>query len=232
MTLLMGLVSNKALRHRSRLGLNAVVAFQLVASEGLTMASAMGIILMEGIFITVLVLTGFRKAVFEAIPLELKKAIVIGIGFFILFIGLVDGGIVDRRQRHAGHPGQPHRGAGGHHGVRRRDHHHHDGPQAGRRAILLGIIFSTILATILNYAYDKKPFGDATAVIPKHGIATPDFSLVGHFDFGVLHQARRRGRPPVGLQHHAERLLRHHGHPHRRRRTGRATSTSRATCPA
>ncbi len=54
----------------------------------------MGLVFLEGVAITVLVLTGFREAIFKAIPLELKKAIVVGIGFFILFIGLVDGGIV------------------------------------------------------------------------------------------------------------------------------------------
>ena len=54
----------------------------------------MGLIFLEGVAITILVLTGFREAIFKAIPLELKKAIVVGIGFFILFIGLVDGGIV------------------------------------------------------------------------------------------------------------------------------------------
>ena len=62
--------------------------------QGLTFPQAMGLIFLEGVAITILVLTGFREAIFKAIPLELKKAIVVGIGFFILFIGLVDGGIV------------------------------------------------------------------------------------------------------------------------------------------
>ena len=76
------------------MGLNAVVAFSLVLGQGLTFPQAMGLIFLEGVAITILVLTGFREAIFKAIPLELKKAIVVGIGFFILFIGLVDGGIV------------------------------------------------------------------------------------------------------------------------------------------
>ncbi len=75
------------------MGLNAVVAFSLVLGQGLTFPQAMGLIVLEGVAITILVLTGFREAIFKAIPLELKKAIVVGIGFFILFIGLVDGGI-------------------------------------------------------------------------------------------------------------------------------------------
>ena len=50
-------------------------------------------------------------------------------------------------------------------------------------AILLGIVFSTVFATILNYAYDKKSFAPGTAVIPHKAFAAPDFSLVGKFDF-------------------------------------------------
>ena len=100
------------LRHRPGMGLNAVVAFSLVLGQGLTFPQAMGLIFLEGVAITILVLTGFREAIFKAIPLELKKAIVVGIGFFILFIGLVDGGIVDRRQRHPRHARQLHRRPG------------------------------------------------------------------------------------------------------------------------
>jgi adenine/guanine/hypoxanthine permease len=54
----------------------------------------MGVITLEGIIITVLVLTGFRTAVVDAIPLALKRAIGVGIGLFILFIGLYSGGLV------------------------------------------------------------------------------------------------------------------------------------------
>ena len=88
---------NRAYAIAPGLGLNAVVAFSLVLGQGLTFPQAMGLIVLEGVAITILVLTGFREAIFKAIPLELKKAIVVGIGFFILFIGLVDGGIVDGR---------------------------------------------------------------------------------------------------------------------------------------
>ena len=94
MTILMGLVTNRAFAIAPGMGLNAVVAFSLVAGQGLSFESAMGLVVLEGVAILILVLTGFREAIFKAIPLELKKAIVVGIGFFILFIGLVDGGIV------------------------------------------------------------------------------------------------------------------------------------------
>jgi len=187
MTILMGLVTNRAYAIAPGMGLNAVVAFSLVLGQGLTFKSAMGLVVLEGVAITILVLTGFREAIFKAIPLELKKAIVIGIGFFILFIGLVDGGIV------ISPPGD---GTvvtlGAFVGV----------PIAvtlfglvitiimvarkWRGAIILGILGSTVFAIILNYIYDKKAFGPGTAVIPSKVFAAPDFSLVGQFDFGAF----------------------------------------------
>ena len=54
----------------------------------------MGVIVVEGLVITVLVLTGFREAVLNAIPMDLKRAIGIGIGLFLAIIGLVNGGVV------------------------------------------------------------------------------------------------------------------------------------------
>ena len=94
MTALMGLVTNYPLAMASGMGLNAVVAFQLVAGLKLPWPAAMGVITLEGLVITVLVLTGFRTAVVDAIPLALKRAIGVGIGLFILFIGLYSGGLV------------------------------------------------------------------------------------------------------------------------------------------
>jgi AGZA family xanthine/uracil permease-like MFS transporter len=185
MTLIMGLVGNKAYALAPGMGLNAVVAFQLVASEGLTMKSAMGIIVLEGIVITVLVLTGLRKTIFEAIPLQLKQAIVIGIGFFILFIGLVDGGIVVVGS------GTP---------VTLGDLTSASTAVCAfgilvtivmmarkwKGAILLGIFATTVLAIIVNYAYDGKAFPEGTAVWPDKVFAAPDFSLLGQFDFGAF----------------------------------------------
>jgi AGZA family xanthine/uracil permease-like MFS transporter len=125
-----------------------------------------------------------RTAIFKAIPLPLKKAIAIGIGFFILFIGLIDGGVVL-----IGSASSTPLLLGNLIGV----------PVAvtlfglfvtiimlARRwkaAILLGILFSTIFAIILNYAYNKNPFGTETAVIPHKIFAAPDFSIVGQFNF-------------------------------------------------
>src|ERR687891_161847 len=94
MTIAMGLYTNKAYAIAPGLGLNAVVAFSLVAGEGLSFPAAMGLIVVEGLAVTALVVTGYREKIMDAIPLDLKKAIAIGIGLFIAFIGFVNAGIV------------------------------------------------------------------------------------------------------------------------------------------
>lgn len=94
MTLAMGLYANYPFALASGLGLNAVVAFELILGRGIPWPQAMGVIFLEGLIITILVLTGFREAVMMAIPLNLKRAIGVGIGLFILFIGLVNAGVV------------------------------------------------------------------------------------------------------------------------------------------
>jgi len=93
MTLAMGLLTNYPFALAAGLGLNAVVAFSLPAL-GMTPAQAMGVIVIEGLFITVLVLVGLREAIMNAVPLGLKRAIGVGIGLFILFIGFWDGGMI------------------------------------------------------------------------------------------------------------------------------------------
>ena len=94
MTLAMGLFANRPFAIAPGMGLNAVVAFQLVVGAGLAWPAAMGVIVLEGLVVTALVLAGMREAVMLAIPSSLKHAIAVGIGFFILFIGLVNGGLV------------------------------------------------------------------------------------------------------------------------------------------
>jgi len=94
MTILMGVVANYPLALATGLGLNAFVAFS-VASQ-MTWADAMGLVVLEGVIILVLVLTGFRTAVFHAVPAQLKVAISVGIGLFIALIGFVDAGFVRR----------------------------------------------------------------------------------------------------------------------------------------
>ncbi|TCC58566.1 NCS2 family permease [Kribbella pittospori] len=101
-TILMGLVANFPLALATGLGLNAFIAFSVATK--MTWADAMGLVVLEGLIILVLVLTGFRKAVFEAVPLQLKVAISVGIGLFIAFIGFVDAGFVRRPAALTGPP--------------------------------------------------------------------------------------------------------------------------------
>ncbi len=92
MTILMGVYGRFPIALATGLGLNALVAYTIV--KQMTWPQAMGLIVWEGILITILVLTGFRKAIFDAVPRAMRAAISVGIGLFIAFIGLVDGGIV------------------------------------------------------------------------------------------------------------------------------------------
>src|SRR3712207_3607161 len=90
----MGLVANYPLALASGLGLNAIVAFTLILGLRLSWQEAMAVVVVEGVLVTVLVLTNLREAVMNAIPMSLKFAIAVGIGLFIAFIGLKNGGIV------------------------------------------------------------------------------------------------------------------------------------------
>ncbi|WP_329003186.1 NCS2 family permease [Kribbella sp. NBC_00709] len=101
-TILMGVVANFPLALATGLGLNAFIAFSVATK--MTWADAMGLVVLEGLIILVLVLTGFRKAVFEAVPLQLKIAISVGIGLFIAFIGVIDAGFVRRPAAPTGPP--------------------------------------------------------------------------------------------------------------------------------
>ncbi|MDO5700426.1 MAG: NCS2 family permease [Bowdeniella nasicola] len=196
LTILMGVVANFPLALASGMGLNAMVAFTLVLGSGLTWAEAMGLIVWEGIIILVLVLTGFREAVFRAVPSQMKVAISVGIGLFIALVGLVNAGIV----RPGGTPLQL--------GI--------NGSLAGwpalvfvvglfvtivlmvrkvRGAILVGILSSTILGLIiqtfaqLGPKSEENPTGWGLTVPQLDGVpvSLPDFSTLGQFDlFGAF----------------------------------------------
>ena len=99
LTILMGVVANVPIALAAGLGINGIVAFflaQPVANGGLGLGApgAMGVIVLEGLAVLVLVLVGLREAIMNAVPLSLKRAIGVGIGLFILFIGFVDGGLI------------------------------------------------------------------------------------------------------------------------------------------
>jgi AGZA family xanthine/uracil permease-like MFS transporter len=192
MTLLMAFIGRYPFALATGLGLNAFVAFQ-VASR-MSWPAAMGMVVIEGLFITVLVLTGFRTAVFYAIPAPLKSAIAVGIGLFIALVGFVDGGIV---RAGSGTPVQL----------------GWDGSLNGwptlvfiigllligvllrlkvKGGILIGIAATTILAAIIEAtahvgaASKKNPNGWQLNVPSFHGkhFGAPDLSLLGHFSLG------------------------------------------------
>jgi AGZA family xanthine/uracil permease-like MFS transporter len=198
MTLLMGVVANFPLALATGLGLNAFVTFGIAKLPGMTWADAMGLIVLEGAIITVLVLTGFRKAVLQAIPAQLKTAISVGIGLFITIIGLVDSGVI--RKPSSG-PVPVELGVGGF--------------LAGwpmlvfvigllaiivmlvkkvKGAILIGIIGATLLAIVVEAIGKIGGQLDATGKlvnptgwglnvpkIPSQLADIPDFGLLGHF---------------------------------------------------
>ena len=191
MTIGMGLVTNYPYAVASGMGLNAVVAFQLIVGLRLPWTAAMGVIFMEGILITILVLTGFREAVMDAIPLSLKRAIGVGIGLFILFIGLYEGGLVK-----PGPPGVP---------VTLGDLNSLPVlvtliglfltialmARKVRGALLIGILLTTGIAILLNAASGHTAFTiPGVAVIPSKILAWPDFSTFGKgLDFSVFWRA-------------------------------------------
>ncbi|ACZ91526.1 NCS2 family permease [Streptosporangium roseum] len=92
LSILMGVIGKVPFAMAAGLGLNAFVTFG-IASQ-MSWESAMGLVFLEGVIIAILVLTGFRTAVFNAIPPQLKTAISVGIGLFIALIGFVDAGFV------------------------------------------------------------------------------------------------------------------------------------------
>ncbi len=93
MCLAMGLWANVPFALAPALGINAVVAFQLMVGLKYTFAEAMGVIVLEGLLITILVLTGLRQRVLHALPVPLKLAIGAGIGLFIFSIGAYEAGL-------------------------------------------------------------------------------------------------------------------------------------------
>jgi AGZA family xanthine/uracil permease-like MFS transporter len=182
MSIVMGLYTNRALAIAPGLGLNAVVAYTLVGSMGLSFPEAMGIVVTEGLLITVLVLTGIRRYILEAIPLVLKRAISVGIGLFIFFLGLKNAGLLTvftGNDTPAGSSGMvlglaPLNtwpllvviiGLAITLGLMAR---------GVKSAILWGMLAATALAFIVP--------GDITSW-PDHPFDGPDFSLVGQFSF-------------------------------------------------
>jgi AGZA family xanthine/uracil permease-like MFS transporter len=92
-TLLMGLLTNLPFALASGLGLNAIVAFDLILGRELPWPVAMACIVIEGLIAIVLVVAGLREAIMRAVPHEIKLSIGVGIGLFIALVGFRDAGI-------------------------------------------------------------------------------------------------------------------------------------------
>jgi len=197
LTILMGAVANFPLALATGLGINAFVA--RIAANYMTWEQVMGLVVLEGIIITIAVLTGFRVAIFKAIPTQLKLAISVGIGLFIALIGLVDAGFV-RKVPGTG-PVPVELGAGGNlvgwpvvvfiFGLLLIAFLY---ARKTKGAILIGVLSATVLAVILESVFKIGPLFTApdkvnpsgwnlnVPAIPSSIIATPDFGLLGRFD--------------------------------------------------
>ena len=92
MTILFGIVSRLPFGFAAGLGINAFLAFSVVGQ--VTWPEAMAIVVINGVLIVLLAATGLRRMIFDAVPVELKLAITVGIGLFIAFIGFVNSGFV------------------------------------------------------------------------------------------------------------------------------------------
>ncbi len=194
-TLAMGAYANYPFAIAAGLGLNAVVTFQLVGAYQLTWPEAMGIVVLEGLIILVLVLTKFRQAVMEAVPLPLKLAIGAGIGLFITIIGFVDAGFVTSTSL----PVPPLQLGTGNElrgwpilvfvvGLLLIIFLYTRGVKG---SLLIGILAATILAVIVNEAFmDGEGFGSAANFGSVVDIPSADnFSLIGDFSlFGAFAQ--------------------------------------------
>jgi len=198
LTILMGSIANYPLALATGLGLNTFVAVGIASK--MTWAAAMGLVVLEGLIILVLVLTGFRVAVFKAVPPQIKIAISVGIGLFIALIGLVDAGFV---RRTASGPVPVGLGVNGNLvgwptvvfvfgtllivGLMVRKI---------KGAILIGITGATVLAVVLQKMYNIAPgftagnpptivdggWGLNIPSVPKEIVAVPEFDFTGQFD--------------------------------------------------
>jgi AGZA family xanthine/uracil permease-like MFS transporter len=175
MTIAMGVVGNYPFALAAGLGINAIVAFSLTG-RGLSPAGAMGVIVIEGIVVTIAVVVGLREAIMNAVPLSLKRAIGVGIGLFILFIGFANGGLIKAGSGTlvtVAFPTKPEQWVF----------------LAGllitvvlyvmriKAALVISILLTTALALLVGVA--KIPAADQL-------IATPKFNTLGQFDLGQV----------------------------------------------
>jgi AGZA family xanthine/uracil permease-like MFS transporter len=192
MTILFGLISRLPFAFAAGLGINSFLAVSVVGQ--VSWPEAMGLVVINGLIIVLLSATNLRRLIFDAVPIQLKIAITVGIGLFIAFIGLVNAGFVTSTGF-----GSPPVGLGV------------DGSIATiptvlfvftllltgvlvarkvRGALLIGILVSTVIAVIVE-SFAKlgsgveNPGGWSLTipVLPEQWVSLPDLSLIGAFSF-------------------------------------------------
>ncbi|MEU2826804.1 NCS2 family permease [Streptomyces bacillaris] len=185
-TLLMGFVGKVPLALAAGLSVSGVLASQV--APNMTWPQAMGMCVIYGVVICLLVVTGLREMIMNAIPLALKHGITMGIGLFIALIGLYKAGFV-----HQGTATPVSLGPAG--------------ELAGwpvlifcvtlllifmlqarniPGAILIGIIVGTLVAIVVNAIadIDAKAWSSGPPALEGSAVAMPDFSLFGNVEFG------------------------------------------------
>ncbi|MDR2295101.1 MAG: NCS2 family permease [Microbacterium sp.] len=181
MTLLFGIVTRLPFAFAAGLGINAFLAFSVVGQ--VSWPEAMALVIINGVVIVLLAATGLRKMIFDAVPVQLKLAITVGIGLFIAFIGFVNAGFVTA----TGNPSPP-----VDLGV--------SGSVASvatllfvltvliggvlialkiKGAILIALVGGTVVAAIVNLIWPQDLFSFSGSIV-----SLPDLSLVGKVDFG------------------------------------------------
>jgi AGZA family xanthine/uracil permease-like MFS transporter len=93
-TLMMAVLTNYPIALAPGMGINAFFTFTIVIGKGLPWSEALGMVFINGLIFLALSISGLREKIIAAVPLELKTAITCGIGLFIAFIGLKNGGII------------------------------------------------------------------------------------------------------------------------------------------
>ncbi|WNE97239.1 NCS2 family permease [Streptomyces luomodiensis] len=188
-TLLMGIIGNVPIALAAGLGINAVVSLQLAPK--MSWPDAMGMVVLAGLVLMILVASGLRQRVMDAIPGGLRRAIAIGIGLFIALIGLVDSGFISRN------PDSAHTTVPLGLGVAGRLQ---GWPvlvfvlglaltfilivRKTRGAILIGIVVMTVVAIVINSLahIPDAQWGLTVPKVPEKVVDTPDFGLIGQVD--------------------------------------------------
>jgi AGZA family xanthine/uracil permease-like MFS transporter len=197
MTVLFGLVTRLPFAFAAGLGINSFLAVSVVGQ--VTWPEAMGLVVINGVIIVLLAATGLRQMIFDAVPLQLKLAITVGIGLFIAFIGFVDAGLVTSTGASS-----PPVGLGVNGSVATVQTLIFvftlllTGILVARKVkggILIGLVTGTVVAVIVEAIWNIGPkfagddvnpggWGLSVPELPSSLVSVPDLSLVGQVSFG------------------------------------------------